>query len=236
MFKNRIEAGVQLAERIDHEVFRKGNHNGKNELVIVGIPRGGVPAALECARKLNCQLDIIVCKKIPFPGQCGDPIGAVSSDAVQIMNHDYKEKTNWAGYIADESKKLVEQCQNKELEYYRAAGYEPGFLENKFVVIVDDGIASEAVAMAAIESVRKRGARRIIMAVPVIGPVHYKDFCYNCDDVIALHVCEDISSPAQFYEKYPEVSDKEIIAAMRESTNFAATGAGTAIIQSLEKV
>lgn len=221
MFRDRKEAGELLAAKLEKHIFRKGNGGGKNEIVVVGLPKGGVPVALEVARRFGCKLDLIVTQKIPLPGEPGSSIGAVSSDAVQFMNHDYKDKENWSAYVDEESKRRIQQCRELETDLYKSSGYSPSPLENKVVLIVDDGVASGATGMAAIESARARGARRIYMAVPVIGPSNYQDFCYNCDDVFALHVCEEFSSVAQFYENYPELTSSELVEAMRESAGFS---------------
>lgn len=219
-FKNRKDAGMQMADRLEQQLFRKSG-NGKEDLIVVGLPRGGVPVALECARRFGCRLELIVTKKIPFPGHYEDSIGAVSSDGLQKMNHDFKEKPTWKGYVMEESKMLSRQCHELEDSFYKKAGYNPVSFEDKIVVIVDDGIATGATAASAIESARKRGARRIVMAAPVIGPANYHDFCCDCEDVFALHICEEFSSLAKFYENFDEVSNDEVVKAMRESAEFA---------------
>ncbi len=222
MFKNRKIAGQELAEKVERAIFRKNPGERRMDLVVIGLPRGGAIVAGELARRICCRLELIVAKKIPYPEQPEFAIGAVSSDGIYVLNPEFAEKEeDWRSYIESKGEALVDKCRNLESEFYKEAGYEPVPLADKIAVIVDDGVATGSTALAAIETARKRGARRVVMATPVISFQGYQDLLYHCDDVFVLHLPAEFYSVGRFYEDFTQVSNEEVLEAMKESVSYA---------------
>lgn len=230
-FINRKEAGVALAEKLKQYLEKNLKNTHKNDILIVGLPRGGVSVALEVARKFGSQLDILVSKKIPHPSCAEYAIGAVTSDGQIVLNPDIPESTDWQHYLEEQSQKLL--CKTKESEgyFYDHAGYIPRIFENKIVIIVDDGIATGMTAIAAAETARHRGARLVIVAAPVISLESHHQISKFCQHVIGIHVTSDFETVGQFYLDFSQISDQEVLDAMKESHRFAPPGDMSFILQ-----
>jgi putative phosphoribosyl transferase len=221
MFADRTEAGKQLAEKLYQYLDGQSQLDGKSNLLVVGLPRGGVPVALEVARKFCCPLEIIVSKKLPYPGQPEYAMGAVSSDGVVVFNPDIPQDRNWQAYIAPQRQALLERTGRIERKFYERAMRGKSSFEDKTVIVVDDGIATGMTAFAALETARQRGARRTVMAAPVIAPQAYERLGLQCDDVVALTVPAALHSVGQYYANFDQTSDQEVIDALRQSARFA---------------
>jgi putative phosphoribosyl transferase len=221
MFADRTEAGTQLAEKLYKFLSHQSGLAYKSNLLVVGLPRGGVPVALEVARKFSCPLELIVAKKLPYPGQPEYAIGAVSSDGVVVLNPDIPQDQHWQAYIAPQRQALLKSTQSIECKLYKLAGHEKTSFKDKTVIVVDDGIATGMTAFAALETARQRGARRTIMAAPVICPLGYEQLRLRCDNVVALSVPANLRSVGQYYVNFDQTSDEEVVNALRESSRFA---------------
>src|SRR5665213_4178051 len=160
-FTNRVDAGRRLAARLEH---LRGE-----DLVILGLPRGGVPVALEVAAALHAPLDVIVVRKLGVPFQPELGMGAIGEDGVRIIN---AEVVRLAGVSAGQVDE-VEARERVELEdrVRRFRGDRPAVaLKDRTVVLVDDGVATGSTARAACQVARARGAARVVLAVPVAPP------------------------------------------------------------------
>jgi predicted phosphoribosyltransferase len=219
-FANRTKAGQQLAEKLNH-LFQQSGLDEKANLIVVGLPRGGVPVALEVARKFGCPLDIIVSKKLPFPGQPEFAIGAVSSDGVVELNSDLPQDQEWKSYIEEQRQLLLSRTKLIEGQFYQLARCKASSFKDKVVIVVDDGVATGMTAIAAIETARRRGARRTIMAAPVMSSDSYRKLRSHCDDVVAINVPEGFRSVGQYYLDFTQTSDEEVVRALSESSQFA---------------
>lgn len=215
MFTNRADAGKQLAERLA-KIFAAASVKS-SDLVVVGLPRGGVPVALEVAKRFRCPLDIIVSKKLPYPGLPEFAIGAVSSKGVIAVSPDVPDDPDWKSYIRDHSKYLLHHTRTLEEKYYQLSGSSPCSLENKTVVIVDDGIATGMTAMAAAETARQRGASKTIIAAPVISKDSYADLSNYCDDIVAVFIPDQFRAVGTFYADFRQCTDKEVESALRSA-------------------
>jgi putative phosphoribosyl transferase len=222
MFVNRTQAGAQLAEKLKQYLSRQGLLHEQSSLLVVGLPRGGVPVALEVSRKLGCPLEIIAAKKLPYPGQPEYAIGAVTSDGVVVLNPDIPQDRQWSVYIEQQRKALLERTMTIERQLYELAGREKSSFEGKTVVVVDDGIATGMTAMAALEAAKHRGARRTIMAVPVMSAQSYSQLQSHCDDIVAISVPTKLTSVGQYYSDFDQTSNDEVVEALKESALFTA--------------
>jgi putative phosphoribosyl transferase len=201
-FEDRIDAGRQLAARLEH---LRGQ-----DVVVLGLPRGGVPVAREVARALSAPLDVIVVRKLGVPFQPELGMGAVGEDGVRTINRDV---VAYAGISSDELG-LVEVRERAEVRR-RASRYRGGRpripLDGKVAVIVDDGVATGSTARAACGIARALGAERVVLAVPVAPPDWYDRLGQDADELVAVATPEPFFAIGQFYTDFSPTSDEEVI-------------------------
>ena len=206
IFQNRVDAGRQLAARL-----RSLGHEG---VVVLGLPRGGVPVADEVARALGAPLDVVVVRKLGVPTRPELAMGAIGEDGVRIINDEIVGVLRIAsGQIAQ-----VERRERAELhrraELFRA-GRSRVPVAARTVVIVDDGLATGATARAACLVVRAHGAARVVLAVPV-APLGWEEKLGEAaDEYVCLFAPEDFDAVGQFYADFTATSDDEVIECLR---------------------
>lgn len=220
-FQNRKDAGEKLAEKLKVYLEHEQRQIPHKDLVVVGLPRGGVIVALEVARKFGCQIDILASKKITYPTQPEYAIGAVTSDGEVVLNPDIPDTTSWEHYVEEQRQMLLHQTKEMEGTLYDKAGYIANLFENKIVIIVDDGVATGMTAIAAIETARQRGAKMIIMAAPIMSIESHHEISKFCGHVVASAVHSDFMSVGQYYDNFQQTTSEEVVDAMRESHHFA---------------
>lgn len=218
IFANRTQAGVLLAEEIQVHLRRHGMVD-PTKVAVVGLPRGGVPVALEVARKIGCPIEIIASKKLPFPGQPEYAIGAVSSDGVVVLNPDIGRTAEWNNYIEEQRRLLLDRTKQVENEFYRLAGIKPTSFKDKTVILVDDGIATGMTALAAVETARRRGAQHVILAAPVMSHDSYSELSRFCS-VITLSVPREFQSVGLHYSDFTQTTNDEVLKALVEASRF----------------
>lgn len=221
VFCDRKNAGEQLAEKVNAFLSTLPAVERKKDVLVVGLPRGGVPVALEVARRLGCPLDIIVAKKLAFPGQPEFAIGAVTADGIVVLSPDIPKEPKWNAYIENEKQVLFKQTQKVEQKFYDLAGGGKYSFQGKTIIVVDDGIATGMTVMAALESARKRGASRIILAAPVMSADSYMQLGRRCDRIIALNIPEEFRAVGLHYQDFSQTADEEVISALREARQFS---------------
>lgn len=202
LFADRVDAGRKLADRL--QTFPREN------LVVLGLPRGGVPVAFQVATELGVPLDIIVVRKLGVPFQPELAMGAIGEDGVRIINEQVVEM---AGVTPEE---LDEVTAREETELARRARR---FRETRervpvagcTALIVDDGIATGSTVRAACKVARAHGARRVVVGTPVAPPDTVAALREDADDVIALHTPDRFSSIGQFYGDFTQISDDEVV-------------------------
>jgi putative phosphoribosyl transferase len=205
-FADRADAGRQLAARLGH---LRGE-----PVVVLGLPRGGVPVALEVARALGAPLDVIVVRKLGVPFQPELGMGAVGEDGVRVIN---REVVQTVRVPPDE---LVEvQAREQAQVDARAARYrmhrprEP--LAGRTVVVVDDGIATGSTARAACLVARAHGAARVVLAVPVAPRGWQARIAGAADELVCVHTPRDFFAIGQFYADFSQTTDDEVIACLQ---------------------
>ena len=188
--------------------------------MVVGLPRGGVPVALEVAKELGVPLDLILVRKLGVPWQPELAAGAIGEGGVRVINSDIVESTG----MSDEEVTHVEARERSELDrrvrIFRG-GAEPLDLVGRTVIIVDDGIATGATAKAACRVVRSRGAARVVMAVPVAPAGWEEEFSGMADETACLHAPARFGGVGQFYEDFSQVSDDEVVRLLADGRRFA---------------
>lgn len=201
-FADRWEAGEALGKELLSSTTKPD--------IVLGLTRGGVPVAAAVARTLGVPLDIIVVKKIGAPFSLELAIGAICSDGSRVLHPDYvRELEIPGGYVERTSKAMLEEAKAAEGRY-RSGAQEPG-LRGQTVLLVDDGIATGSSMEVAVTSVRNRGAKRVIVAVPVASPESIKKVGELADEVIALRKPDAFFAVGQFYNDFSPITDDEVV-------------------------
>ena len=201
IFKNRVEAGVQLASALMSYVGSRP--------VVLGLPRGGVPVAREVAAVLHAPLDILVVRKIGLPFQPEVAMGAVGEGGVAIRNRE----TMRLASVSDEQFLAVELHELGEVERRcrRYRGTRPmADLTGKVAIIVDDGVATGATASAAISVARAHGAAFVVMATPVSSAEAADDLAEQADDFVATQTPADMLAVGYWYDDFTPTTDDEV--------------------------
>lgn len=209
IFKDRADAGRQLAEKLI-------NFQGRPDTIVLGLPRGGVVTAFEIAKKLSLPLDIIVPRKIGAPFDPELAVGAITEDGSLVLNHEILD--NLGLRINDLQTTIDREKQEaaRRLSLYRQ-GRQELKLKGKTVILVDDGVATGATMEAAIASVKSRGARAVIIAIPVAPPQAIDEFKKQVDDVISLLITDHFWGISSFYEHFAQTQDDQVIDLMKQS-------------------
>jgi predicted phosphoribosyltransferase/predicted alpha/beta-hydrolase family hydrolase len=212
-FRDREDAGDQLAA-----VLRK---RGFIAPVVLGIPRGGVPVAASVARALGGSLGVVVARKLGAPYQPELAIGAVTADGVTWINESVARETG-AGpeYIRRETAAQVVEARRREEAF---DGHRRPAVSGRAVILVDDGVATGATALAAARSLRAAGARPLVIAVPVAPPATIALLEQEADEVVCLRVEEDFWAIGEFYRDFSPVEDSRV----RELLDSFSAGTGT---------
>lgn len=203
IFKNRKEAAGQLAEKL------VGYKNDPNAIVI-GLPRGGMVIAFEIAQALNLPLDFVILRKIGAPGNPELAIGAISEDGVKFFDQSIiRVEGTDRGYIKQKIKEEKKEIQRR-VALYRAdkSNIE---LRDKTAIIIDDGVATGITVRVAMQSVRKRGAKKVVLAVPVCSWDIFEVMQGQADEVICVNPSKDLFAIGLFYEEFPQVEDSEVL-------------------------
>lgn len=205
MFKDRIEAGIQLAD----ELLPYKDQNA----VVLAIPRGGLPLGSIVAKALNAPLDVALSKKIGHPYNREYAIGAVSMDQI-VLNDVAGVHTR---YIEEETARIRKKLKKRYLQYYK--NRKPQELKDKIVIIIDDGIATGNTIRVTAEMVKAHKPKKVIVAIPVAPPSAIKSLEASAfvDEVICLYTPYDFMAVGQFYEYFEQVSDEEAINLLQES-------------------
>jgi putative phosphoribosyl transferase len=203
VFADRDDAGRRLAARLGH---LRGE-----PVVVLGLPRGGVPVASQMAQALGALLEVIVVRKLVVPFQPELGMGAVGEDGVRVIN---PEIINRAG--VSETEVAAVQAREQAVVEARAARYrvrrprQP--LDGRVAVMVDDGIATGSTARAACQIARALGAARVVLAVPVAPPGWQARIGADADELVCAGTPEGFFAIGQFYAEFPQVADEEVIA------------------------
>lgn len=202
LFRDRVEAGRRLAERLD-------GYAGRSDVVVLALPRGGVPVGREVADALDAPLDVLVVRKLGAPFQPELALGAVATGGVRILNERLLDEIR----VPEEVLEEVTARERRELERREAAyreDREPVPVEGKTVVLVDDGVATGSTLRAAVASLRERGPARIVVAVPVAAAETAAALEEEVDELVCPLTPEAFFGISEWYRRFPQVSDEEV--------------------------
>ncbi len=212
LFTDRVDAGRKLAGKLS-------SYANRDDTIVLGLPRGGVPVAFEIAQRLKAPLDILIVRKIGVPGQEELAMGAIASGGVRVFNADVIRFLGISpeaidAVIAEEEEELIRRERR-----YRGQRPHPN-LSNKIVILVDDGLATGATMRAAAQAVRQQNAKKIIVAVPVGSYDTYLDFTHFVDEIICLETPEPFYSISQWYQNFNQTSDDEVTELLTQAEKF----------------
>ncbi len=210
-FNDRKDAGKQLATKL--------SEYAKKDVVLLALPRGGVPVAFEIAKALHLPLDVFLVRKLGIPRHEETAMGAIAMGDVVFIDQDLVNKVGI-------SQRVIEQViikEKKELErrnvMYRS-GKPPLDVKNKTVILVDDGLATGSTMHAAVAALKEQNAGQIIVTVPVSSNSAYEELLQEADKIICLAIPEDFYAVGQWYDHFPQTSDQEVLDLLSQVTLY----------------
>jgi predicted phosphoribosyltransferase len=209
IFRDRRQAGRALGEALAH-------YAGRSDVIVLALPRGGVPVGFEVARALGAPLDVFLVRKLGFPGNEEYAMGAIASGGVRVIDDALLDRVG----ISSAAVERVVQQQERELrrrEYAYRDDLPAAELSGRIVILVDDGLATGSSMRAAVAAVRRREARRIVVAVPV-GPADtVRELAQLADEAVCLSTPEPFLAVGRFYQNFDQIEDAEVVELLGEA-------------------
>jgi len=210
MFQDRIDAARQLSRALQ-------KYKGQNPLVLA-IPRGALPMGAWIAQALQGQLDVVLVHKLRAPFQPEVAIGAVDETGLACLSPDAVTLGIDPQAVRDEIKLQMKTLKARRQQY--SAVQAPIPIQERVVIVVDDGLATGATMMSALKAVRQHHPQRLVCAIPVASPDALAQIKPLADETVCLHAPEDFMAVAQFYQQFPQVDDAQVMASLQ--TKFTA--------------
>jgi len=201
-FPDRAAAGQVLAQKLMQYAERP-------DVIVLGLPRGGVPVAYEVAQALRVPLDVFIVRKLGVPGFEELAVGAIASGGVRVLNEEVANALPNRNHIIEAvTERETAELERREHEY--RDGRPAPELAGKTVILIDDGLATGATMRAAVRALRQRSVARIVVAVPVGPPETCKEFEGEADEVVCASAPEFFQAVGQYYEDFSQTSDDEV--------------------------
>ncbi len=201
-FRDRKDAGRLLAERL-------AEYANRDDVIVLALPRGGVPVGFEVARALHAPLDVFVVRKLGVPGHEELAMGAIASGGVLVLERAVVEQLGIPAYVISE----VAACEERELlrreREYRDDRPEPQF-RGRTAILVDDGLATGSTMRAAVKALRKRQPAKIVVAVPVAAPSSCAELAAEVDEIVCARTPEDFHAVGEWYREFGQTTDEEV--------------------------
>ncbi len=211
-FRDRSQAGRLLAQKL------KADYANKPDVLVLGLPRGGVPPAYQVAKVLNAPLDICLVRKLGEPGAKEIAIGAIGTGGIMLLDSDLVEELK----IAEKTLKQIIVREWQELErrekVYRGSRPLPDLSEHT-IILVDDGIATGWSMKAAISIVKQQQPKRIVVAVPIAFPDVYEELKEEVDEVVCLIAPKPLRAISLWYEDFSSTTDEEVCRLLAQNTH-----------------
>lgn len=204
LFKDRRDAGRRLAQRLGH-------HRSEENLVVLALPRGGVPVAYEVATALVAPLDVFVVRQLGVPRRAGLAMGAIATGGAIILNSDVIRIHGLSPDDVEAARKR-ETAELVRREGLYRQGRPPLTVDGQSVILVDDGRATGATMIAAIAALRSRAPKSIVVAVPVVAAALFTALAAAVDELLCLARLAPFHGVGQWYEDFAQVLDDEVVA------------------------
>jgi putative phosphoribosyl transferase len=201
-FQDRFDAGKFLAAKLKSRA-------GDPSLVVLALPRGGVPVGYEIARELNLPLDVFVVRKLGVPGYEELAMGAIASPGVRVLNEELIQRLNIPPHVIEATAREEEQELQRREQAYRG-GREPVPIERRTVILVDDGLATGASMRAAVRALRQRAPSSIIVAVPIGSRDTCDQLRSEADDLFCGDTPDPFYAVGTWYSNFIQVTDEEV--------------------------
>ncbi len=212
-FADRASAGRALARKLEH--LRDRN------VIVLGLPRGGMPVAYEVARALGAPLDLLNVRKLGVPWQEELAMGALGAGGVRVLNDDIIMSLGITRESLDDATAMEQVELDRRERVYRGGRPAPS-LRGRTVLLVDDGIATGATVRAAIKVVRAQGPEAIVLAVPVVQQTVAAELARDVDELVAVETPGDLIAIGVWYDRFPQLTDDEVRRTLEDSANTAA--------------
>jgi putative phosphoribosyl transferase len=212
IFRDRTDAGRQLAARLTR-------YANRNDVLVLALPRGGMPVAYEVAKELKAPLDVFLVRKLGVPGYEELAMGAIASGGVRVLNEDIVNYLR----IPDEVINAVAAREQQELERRERAYRDdrpPPDVKDRVVILIDDGLATGSTMRAAAASLRLQKPGRIVVAVPVSSPEICDEFRSEVDDIVCAVTPEHLQGVGLWYKDFSQVSDEEVRELLKRATQL----------------
>ncbi|MBE9181117.1 phosphoribosyltransferase [Oculatella sp. LEGE 06141] len=210
-FRNRTDAGQQLAKRLSA-------YANRSDVLVLGLPRGGIPVAYEVAKALNAPLDLCLVRKLGVPDQPELAMGAIATGGVMVLNTEIVQSLNISkkairAVAVDEQQELQrrEQAYRGSAELKHLGSYRPALdVVDRTLILVDDGIATGSTLRAAIAVLRQQHPAKIVVAVPVAPPSTCADLQQEVDEVVCCAMPQSLQSISLWYKDFTQTTDDEV--------------------------
>jgi len=212
LFKDRTAAGQLLAEQLQADA------NGP-DVVVLGLPRGGVPVAFEVAEALNVPLDVFLVRKLGVPGQEELAMGAIASGGIRVLNQAVVQALKIPAEVIDQVAAQEEQELMRREQLYRQ-GRPALVLRDRRVIVVDDGLATGATMRAAVLALKQQQPARIVVAVPVAAPETCQELAAKVDDIVCAQTPQPFHSVGLWYDNFSQTTDEEVQQLLRQAATL----------------
>jgi putative phosphoribosyl transferase len=216
-FSDRREAGAELAERLKH-------YRNRNDVIVLALPRGGVPVAYAVAEALHAPLDVFLVRKLGLPGHRELAMGAIASGGVRVLNQYVVKALSIPPEIIDDVAR-EEQAELERRERAYRDGRPLADVKDRTVLLIDDGLATGSTMKAAVEAVRLLGPARIVVGVPVGAPDTCREFADVADEIVCARTPERFAAVGQWYRDFSETTDDEVRRLLQSSRGSPARSA-----------
>ncbi len=212
VFKDRTDAGKRLAEELEE-------YSGRDDVILLALPRGGVPVAFEVAKKLSLELDVFIVRKLGVPGYEELAMGAISSAGVKVMNMSVVDSLQITGEDIDSVVEAERNELDRREELYRK-GKEKLDVTNRTAILIDDGLATGATMKAAVQALRAQKPENIVVAVPTASKEACEEFAADVDKTVCLTTPEPFYGVGAWYEDFAQTSDQEVCDLLKKAEDI----------------
>lgn len=202
VYRDRREAGKRLAELLNAYAHRP-------DVLVLALPRGGVPVAYEVARALNAPLDVFIVRKLGVPGHEELAMGAIASGGIRVLNDEVIRALHIPMQVIEEVAAKEQRELERREQFYRDGRPMPD-VKGRTVMLIDDGLATGATMRAALRALRQQQPSRLIVAVPVAAPSTCFELRGEADDIICARTPDPFFGVGRWYQNFEQTSDQEV--------------------------